>query len=230
LSERTEADRIARLEDCVAADPGAAEFPALDEALRRTGRLGEAEEVARRGLERKPGCLEGTLMLAFSLLDQGDVEAARSVLLDRACELYAEGELPAAPARDGLPADAGASGFEGEVTDGELESAFDAAEPVLDELIDANRVAEVAMRVADLDEPEVDGGAAADPIFATQTMAELLERQGDSEGASRIRASLETWDEVDTAAPAAGPVESNERERAIATLESWLANLRSQAR
>ena len=36
MSERTAADHIARLERCVASDPGAAEFPALAELLRRS--------------------------------------------------------------------------------------------------------------------------------------------------------------------------------------------------
>ena len=77
LSDRNAPDQIARLEACVASDPGASEFPALAEALRRAGRLAEAEEVARRGLERKPGSIEGTLLLALTLLEQGCVEAAR---------------------------------------------------------------------------------------------------------------------------------------------------------
>ena len=63
------------IEASVDADPGASEFPALAEALRRSGRLREAEDVARRGLGRKPGSLEGSVALALALLDQGRVEA-----------------------------------------------------------------------------------------------------------------------------------------------------------
>ncbi len=228
LSDRNAPDQIARLEACVASDPGASEFPALAEALRRAGRLAEAEEVARRGLERKPGSIEGALLLALTLLEQGCVEAAREVLADCASQCLAERRLPEADALDvARPIEDAAGGFGGDVTEGELESAFDAAEPVLDELVDADRVAEEAMRGADLDEPEVFGGVAEDPVFATRTMAALLERQGDSQGASRIRANLDARDESATAIPSG---ESDERERIIATLESWLSNLRSGAK
>jgi tetratricopeptide (TPR) repeat protein len=218
LSDRNLPNQIARLEACVASDPGAAEFPALAEALRREGRLAEAEEVARKGLARKPGSLEGALLLALTLLDQGRVEVAREALADCASQCLGD---------RWLPVEAAAGGFDGDVTEGELESAFDAAEPVLDELVDANRVAEQAMRGADLDEPEALSDVAEDPIFATRAMAELLERQGDSQSASRIRANLEVQAESAEAIPVD---ELNERQRTIATLESWLANLRSGPR
>ncbi len=228
LSDRNVPNQIARLEACVASDPGASEFPALAEALRRAGRLAEAEEVARRGLERKPGSLEGALLLALTLLDQGCVEAARDALADCASQCLAEQRRPVADALDvAQPIEAAVGVFGGDVTEGELESAFDAAEPVLDELVDADRVAEEAMRGADLDAPEVLGGVAEDPVFATRTMAELLERQGDSQGAMRIRANLEARDQPGTLIPSG---ELDQRERTIATLESWLINLRSRPR
>ena len=228
MSDRNVPNQIARLEACVVSDPGASEFPALAEAHRRAGRLAEAEAVARRGLERKPGSLEGTLLLALVLLDQGRVEAARDALADCASQCLAEQRLPVPDGLDvAAPTEDAVGGFGGDVTEGELESAFDAAEPVLDELVDVNRVAEEAMRGASLDEPEVPGGLAEDPVFATRTMAELLERQGDSQGASRIRANLEERDESAAAIRSDG---LDERERTIATLESWLANLRSGPR
>jgi thioredoxin-like negative regulator of GroEL len=228
LSDRNTPNQIARLEACVASDPGASEFPALAEALRRAGRLPEAEEVARKGLERKPGSLEGALLLALTLIDQGRIEPARDVLADCASQCLAEDRLPAgAVLADSATLEDVAAEFGDDVTEGELESAFDAAEPVLDELVDANRVAEEAMRGADLDEPEDFAGVAEDPVFATRTMAELLERQGDSQAASRIRANLDAREESETAIPSN---DMDERERTIATLESWLANLRSGAR
>lgn len=228
MSDRNEQDRIARLEASVVSDPGASEFPALAEVLRRAGRLAEAEEVARKGLERKPGSLEGALLLALTLLDQGRVEAARETLADCASQCLAE-RLPVAdaPADVAPPTTGGPMDFGVDVSEGEIESAFDAAEPVLDELIDADRVAEEAMRGASLDEPEDLGGVAEDPIFATRTMAELLERQGDSQGASRIRSNIDAREE---SAAAARSNELGEKKRIIATLESWLANLRSGAK
>jgi predicted Zn-dependent protease len=225
LSDRTAQDRIAHLEARVVADPGAEEFPSLAEALRRAGRLVEAEAVVRRGLERKPGSLDGTLVLALALLDLGRVEAARGALAEFASERFSEHRLPQAEVLDSVPAFTAdpTDGFDDDVTDGELESAFDAAEPVLDELVDANRVAELAMRDAELDAPE---DLASDPIFATRAMAELLERQGDTQAASRIRTKLDA-DASAEAVRLGGSSALDERERTIATLESWLANLRS---
>jgi hypothetical protein len=85
-------------------------------------------------------------------------------------------------------------------------------------------VAQEAMRGADLEIPE-EFAAVSDPMFATRTMAELLERQGDSAAASQIRGALAAN------ASRAGATPSgyrDRRERMIAILESWLANLRRE--
>lgn len=223
MPDRIAQDQIARLEASVDADPGASEFPALAEALRRSGRLQEAEGVARRGLERKPGCLEGSVALALALLDQGRVDDARRELASRAAEsLAAPGfDGAASPASSAAAAPAMPGDFDVEVTDGELQRALDAAEPDRDQVIDADRVAEDAMRQADLGSPEALAGV-SDPIFATRTVADLLDRQGDPDTASRIRTALE-------AGVGAAPCGDRERrERIIAILESWLANLRRE--
>lgn len=226
MSDRIAQDQIARLEASVDADPGASEFPALAEALRRSGCLREAEGVARRGLERKPGCLEGSLVLALALLDQGRVEDARRELASRAAEsLAARGfGTPGFQTSEAVAPPAVAGDFEVEVTEGELERAFDAAEPDRDQLVDADRVAQDAMREADLELPEV-APSISDPMFATRTMADLLERQGDPDAASEIRAGLEGDAGGAVAAPSGG---RDHRERIIAILESWLANLRRE--
>jgi hypothetical protein len=225
VSDRIAQEEIARLEASVDADPGAAEFPALAEALRRSGRLREAEEVARRGLGRKPGCLQGSVTLALVLLDQGRVEDARRELASRAAESLA---VLGFATRGFVASEAGAppeisSGFEREVTEGELERAFAAAEPDRDQIVDADRVAQDAMRQADLDRPEM-ASPVSDPVFATRTVADLLERQGSLDKASQIRAALEANGE------GAGAASSlDRRERIIAILESWLANLRRES-
>jgi hypothetical protein len=59
---------------------------------------------------------------------------------------------------------------------------------------------------------------ASSGAFATRTMAELLERQGDRRGAARIRAALGDADRAQ-AAPAHAT-------HAIAALERWLDNVR----
>lgn len=105
------------------------------------------------------------------------------------------------------------------LSDLELDRAFERAEPVADDVIDADRVAQQAIR-------EVDRELARQlpaPPFATRTMAELLERQGDLEGAQRIRASL------GARAPRREPPGGSrraERAQRIRTLERWLANVR----
>ena len=219
-------NQIARLEACVASDPGAPEFASLSEALRRAGRLQDAEDVARSGIAHKPGCLEGILVLALVLLDQGRVEEARAALLAGSADSLAALGLDSIPAEAPLAAEPAIvpGDFAGEVTDGELERAFEAAEPVLDQLVDADSVAEAAIRGASLDEPELDPGDTSDPIFATRTMAELLEAQGDAAGAARIREELAMDEGVDDSRRG----RSAHRDWVIARLETWLNNLRRQ--
>jgi hypothetical protein len=103
-----------------------------------------------------------------------------------------------------------------DVSEVEFERAFAAAEPELAEMITPDSIAEHAARYADPapdEHPLTSSGA-----FATRTMAELLERQGDRRGAARIRAAL------GEAAESAGP--SREDAAAIAALERWLENVR----
>jgi len=222
VSDRIAPEQLADLEARVEADPGAAEFPTLVEVLRRAGRLEEAEDVAWRGLERKPGSVEGSVVLALTLLDRGRYDEAREQLVARASELLAEdGRSGAATLLD---AGRAADDFAVEVTDGELDQAFLRAETDAEQVVDADRVAREAIRQAALDAPE--GVASAlDPVFATQSMAELLERQGDPAGASEIRAALQSGGRH--ARPDVG---DDRRERIIATLEAWLVNLRREPR
>jgi hypothetical protein len=223
VSDRIARDQSVRLEAGVDSDPGAWEFPALAEVLRRSGRPRDSEGVARRGLERKPGCLEGSVALALALLDQGRVGDARRELASRAAEsLTARGfGGSGSPTSEAVAIPAISSDFGVEVTEGELERAFDAAETDPDQVVDADRVAQDAMRQADLEDPEA-LGAVSDPMFATRTMADLLDRQGDPDTAARIRSALE----ANAGAPPSG--DRYRRERIIATLESWLANLRRE--
>jgi hypothetical protein len=94
------------------------------------------------------------------------------------------------------------------------------------------------MRVAALDQPEA-VSVSSDPMFATETMADLLERQGDAEGAAQIRVTLD----ADAGAAGAGPFDlegdpeggnhrapPEPRERVIGILENWLENLRGGRR
>ena len=198
-------------------------FPALAEVHRRGGRPDEAEEVALRGLEFEPERAEGRVVLALALLDQGRVDEAHGVLSPVADKLLAdhgvEAPGPSAGARSPEPPEAAPAtpAFEDAFTDTEIEIAFDGAETDRDQVIDADHVAQQAMRQVDEGFSE-DLVAGAESPFATRTMADLLERQGDVERAGQIRAVL-------------GGVESqaagrDDRQRIVGELERWLENLR----
>lgn len=154
----------------------------------------DADRIAR---------LERAVAYSLQWLQTGRVEEAR-----RELEAVVEG--------------ASAAGHPGEVSEGELDRAFEGAEPVADELIDVNHVAQQVLREADREPEDVELGPHS--AFATRTMAELLERQGDAEGASRIRAALAPDDPAGEAAGERRPG----REEIIATLETWLENLRRE--
>ncbi len=78
-----------------------------------------------------------------------------------------------------------------------------------------------AARGIEADPGALDQIAASDASpFATETVAELLEQQGDVEGARQLRTSLGPGRESAPEEAASAP------SHAIATLEQWLGNLR----
>lgn len=193
-----------RLEAIVARDPGAEPFPALAEVYRRAGRPDEAERVVREGRRSRPDRVEASVVLCLALLDQGrDAEMRRE--LERAAD-------------DFLAAEVAAGEYSEAISDGEVERAFDHAEADVEEVLDADRVAQEAMAQADLALPEG---------FHTSTMADLLEAQGDVSGAERIRSALQSAPEAADAGeglfPLDGPVD---RQKTLETLERWLSNVR----
>ncbi len=103
------------------------------------------------------------------------------------------------------------------VSEVELERAFEAAEPDLAHMITPDSIAEEAALFADgaADEHST---VASTGAFATRTMADLLERQGDRRGAARIRAQLGDVAAADRPA--------REDATVIAALERWLVNAR----
>ena len=142
---------------------------------------------------------------------------------------------------------AGVAGRElGGVSELELDAAFATARPETERMRDADQVAREAMLASgahELDgppEPQLDAApepaiappideplpreqaSALPPSFATETMAGLLESQGDAHGASRIRAGLAA---ADPAPDEAGRVRPS-RQQVIETLELWLDNVR----
>jgi hypothetical protein len=107
------------------------------------------------------------------------------------------------------------------VSSSEIDHAFESAETDRDELITPDSVAEEAALRVDgsfaLESPLEAGGA-----FATRTMAELLERQGDHAGAARIRARLDG----PAIASARAEAPSGPAAATLAVLERWLENAR----
>jgi tetratricopeptide (TPR) repeat protein len=219
-----EAD-LGRLEALVGDDPGATAFPALAEALRRSGRTKDAERVARAGLLRRPDTAAGRVALALALLDLGRETEARSELarvLDAAPDhpLAERFASPRARVAGFAPPPPPAPAEELErIDEGEIEDAFELARPE-PELASPDEAVAHALHAAELEDAadeielvDADGDADADLPVATRTVAALLERQGHTGDAERMRASL------------SAPAEA-ERERVLSTLERWLENLR----
>ncbi len=195
---------IQRLEAVVAQNPGAVECMALAEAQRRRGRPDEAERIVREAIRLNPDRSEAVAILCLALLDQGREEDSRKVLSQ--------------VADDVLASCVSEQDYSGEISDPELESAFDHAEADTDHVMDADRVAREAMQEADLDLPEG---------FNTSTMADLLERQGDAATAERIRSSLSIPAPSEEAGEGLFPLDGPlNRQATLETLEQWLENVR----
>jgi len=186
-----------------------AEFAMLAEGHRRAEMLDQAEQLARTGLDEHPDCPEGALVLALVLLDQSRAEEARRVI-----ESWADTHLGVEVADDSYSGE----DFSREVSDGELENAFTLAETDRDAVIDADAIAQQAMLETESD--LADDFALPNSSFATRTVADLLAQQGDEQGASRIRAM------VDSTAADNAVMGRNRNAGKIERLERWLINIR----
>lgn len=179
----------------------AQDFAAQAERLRRAGDPSAALEHARAGLQSDSHHVAGRVAVALALLDLGRVQDARH-------ELEAIVYVGDAPhEEEPLP----------ELADEEVERAIEEASPESDAMLDAERIAMGAIRAVEGEGPG-SGPELPGEAFRTQTMAHLLEQQGDREGAAAIRASLRS--EI---------VQENETarvDRRIKVLERWLARLR----
>jgi lipopolysaccharide biosynthesis regulator YciM len=188
-----------------------AEFAMLAEGHRRAGMLDQAEQLVRCGLDEHPDCAEGALVLALVLLDQRREEEARRVIVD-----WADTHLGVEVTDESASGDT----FGVEVSDGEVEIAFETAETDRDEVIDADAIAQQAVSEAELD--PADEFVSAESSFATRTVADLLAQQGDEQRAAQIRAMMDS-----TASDTA--VKNRDRnDLKIERLERWLINLRGE--
>jgi hypothetical protein len=163
--------------------------------------------------EQRAARLEKAIAQGLELLAAGRAAEAQRELSQA---LAAPAQTPHAPA------------IGEEVSDLELERAFASAEPETEQMLDADRVAQVAMRQADAALGDELGPEEVGTVFATATMADLLERQGDRAGAERIRAGLAPA--RDAGAARSGGRRRRGRQQVVATLERWLENLRGGAR
>jgi uncharacterized protein YfaS (alpha-2-macroglobulin family) len=185
------------------AGAGADALAVRAEEQRRAGDPESALRYAEQASARDPESPAARAAAALALLDLGRDAEARSFL-----SLLIGGGA--------APAEATMVGELDALDDGEVERAFADASPEAEAMRDANEVAFEAMREAKLLAPEADP---ASP-FRTRTMASLLERQGDRDGARAIRASLAP-DEV-----AAPPRRGRRKDDVLGTLERWLGRLR----
>ncbi len=228
-----------------AADPGSPAVVALVDAWRREGRSDEAERVAREALYRQPESLAVRIALALALIDLGKLDAARdelqralaaspehasaSAALARDRAALPPEAPPPAPRRYAVPPPAPAEALEllEEIETDELDGAFDAAESEAEGMLDANEVAQEAIRAVE----EGNAGhllSAPESPFATATMAELLERQGHPDDARAVRARVAPRPEPahETGDGRTSDARTRQRARVLATLEQWLENLR----
>jgi len=230
---------VEQLVALVYANPASPMFPALAATYRLMGRLDEARRVAEAGLEEDPESPAGRVVLALTLLDLGQVDGARQQLARglRSLQVTPAAQPWEAPPEDAWSEGAAVATQSQELEDVEIDRAFESAEARPDEMLDTNQVVEEALRREDLADPE-GGLSTLPPAFATETMADLLESQGDLAEAKRIRAFLgdDTEEpELDVAsvparaepcAGSVGPREGIHRAAIISTLETWLENLR----
>ncbi len=233
----TVSDEIAWLLAVVADDPGAKGFPAVADALRRGGHLKEARQVASAGLERAPDSVAGRVALGLVLLELGDREAVRAELAKIVEQLSPLEEIEAQLQTQSPLVATGGPVREAPIADAEIESAFEQAESDPEQMVDVNALAQEAMRREALDGPEGEFVPKDRPAFATATMADLLEKQGDIERAQAIRASISGDADTEvafsgeqavgsaTSPPTTHPRPSS-RDRELSTLEGWLQNIR----
>jgi tetratricopeptide (TPR) repeat protein len=202
-----ESNQREHLRGLLSGDPADPCFAALAESYRREGRAADAERVLRAGIEAGESGDAAWSVLCLTLLDEHRYDEAREVLYQRADLLHGRYF--------------GAHPFDAGVEAKELDLAFERAEPDAEQVVDADRVALVAMREANLDAPE--DLALVDSAYATETMAKLLAKQGDRDGAARIRERLSLRETAGRALPVGSRV------RRVEILERWLRNVRALA-
>jgi hypothetical protein len=164
--------------------------------------------------------LEKAVSRCLELLESGAIDEVRLELMALVSR--------SAPAVEALPV---GTEFSDPMSDNELDRAFADAESQTDDMVSADTVAKIAMDQADRSLAGQLGPDELGSSFATESMAELLEQQGNLEAARRIRVGLAQAAAANDAAstPAEAPSFDEKipsRQRTLVTLERWLGNLR----
>lgn len=186
--------------------PGCAVFPVLAEYERESGRPEKAVRIALAGLEIAPDRIAGQVALALARIDMDDFPGARAALAG-----VLEPTVAPHRASDRLVL---LSQLEG--TRARTLLASDGTQEALS---DPRGFALVGSPASEPDPGEEEQNL--DSPFATQSMASLLEKQGDEEGAREIRRVLSEGDE--SVLPLADGSRSRQR---IARLERMLDRLK----
>lgn len=174
---------------------------------RRAGRPEAAREFAEAALETEAPHPAAHVAYVLALIDSGDLVTAHRALERAYVALGGELLTPEAPLA--------------KLGEDELESAFENAEAQADEMHDANDVAAAALQLVEDGDPEgVDLASEASP-FATETVASLLENQGQDARAEEVRDAARRRGQFREVR-----MDEARRERVVATLGRWLENLR----
>ncbi len=186
------------------------------ERLRRTGEPERARELASAALEADATNAAAHVAFVLALIDSGDLVSAHNAL--EAAYDALGGEIEGVEAEGpGEPAPLALAALE----DGELEDAFDAAEAQRDEMHDANHVAAAALELVEDGVPEGVDLTSVESPFATETVATLLERQGQRDRADEVRSAARLRGQFREQR-----LDDARRERVVETLTRWLDNLR----
>jgi hypothetical protein len=192
-------------------DSDSAALAARAERLRRTGEPERARELASAAVECAVPHPAARFAYVLALVDCGDLVGAHRAL-EAAYEAFG-GEVASLDEEQPAPLAA--------LADDELEDAFDAAEAQRDEMHDANHVAAAALELVEDGVPEGVDLTSAESPFATETVANLLERQGQRDRADEVRAAARMRGQFREQR-----LDEARRERVVATLTRWLDNLR----
>ena len=204
-----------------ASDDSSEALASRAEAERRAGRLEHARDLAQLALAGADAHPSAHIAQALALMDSGDLVGAHRALEQSFFALG--GQLPGDLAVDAYAGELLGSEAEPLATlaEDELESAFEAAEAQPSEMHDANHVAAAALRVIEEGEPEGVDLASSESPFATETVASLLESQGQRDRALEVRSAARARGRFRDAR-----MDDARRERVVATLSRWLENLR----